>query len=192
VPIVDDEKSDSYVIENEEETLYLVTDREAPNKRLVKTSATAPTPENWADVIPESQNVLTLNSGSGYFFAEYMIDALSKVYQYNYDGTLVREIDLPGLGSVGGFGGKTSDRTLYYTFTNYNTPSSSYTYDPKTGSSDVYWSPKIAFNADDYVSEQVFYTSKEARAFHDDHLQKGAEKRRKKPNHSLRLWRIQY
>lgn len=161
VAIVDDEKSDSYVVENEGETLFLITDREAPNKRLVKTSATAPTPENWVDVIPESQHVLTLNSGSGYFFAEYMIDALSKVYQYAYDGTLVREIALPGLGSVGGFGGKSSDRTLYYTFTNYNTPSSSYTYNPETGASEVYWSPKIAFNADDYVSEQVFYTSKD-------------------------------
>ena len=161
VAIVDDEKSDSYVVENEGETLFLITDREAPNKRLVKTSATAPTPENWEDVIPESQHVLTLNSGSGYFFAEYMIDALSKVYQYAYDGTLVREIALPGLGSVGGFGGKSSDRTLYYTFTNYNTPSSSYTYNPETGASEVYWSPEIAFNADDYVSEQVFYTSKD-------------------------------
>ena len=161
VAIVDDEKSDSYVVENEGETLFMITDREAPNKRLVKTSATAPTPENWVDVIPESQHVLTLNSGSGYFFAEYMIDALSKVYQYAYDGTLVREIALPGLGSVGGFGGKSSDRTLYYSFTNYNTPSSSYTYNPETGASEVYWSPEIAFNADDYVSEQVFYTSKD-------------------------------
>ncbi|MGA1773411.1 MAG: prolyl oligopeptidase family serine peptidase [Flavobacteriaceae bacterium] len=161
VAIVDDEKSDSYVIENEGETLYIVTDREAPNKRLVKTSATTPSTENWVDVIPESQHVLTLNSGSGYFFAEYMIDALSKVYQYNYDGTLVREIALPGLGSVGGFGGKSSDQTLYYSFTNYNTPSSSYTYNPQTGASEVYWSPDIAFNADDYVSEQVFYTSKD-------------------------------
>jgi prolyl oligopeptidase len=161
VAIVDDEKSDSYVVENEGETLFLITDREAPNKRLVKTRATAPTPENWVNVIPESQHVLTLNSGSGYFFAEYMIDALSKVYQYAYDGTLVREIALPGLGSVGGFGGKSSDRTLYYTFTNYNTPSSSYTYNPETGASEVYWSPEIAFNADDYVSEQVFYTSKD-------------------------------
>jgi prolyl oligopeptidase len=161
VAIVDDEGSDTYVIDNEEETLYLVTDRDAPNKRLVKAMAKSPTPEYWADVIPESKNVLTLNSGSGYFYAEYMIDALSKVYQYTYDGTLVREIDLPGLGSVGGFDGKTLDPILYYTFTNYNTPSSSYTYDPKTGSSEVYWSPDIAFNADDYVSEQVFYTSKD-------------------------------
>jgi len=161
VAIVDDEASDTYVTENEGSTLFLVTDRDAPNKRLVKAEAKNPTPENWVDVIPETENVLTLNTGSGYFFAEYMIDALSKVYQYNYDGQLVREIDLPGLGSVGGFGGKSSDDLLYYTFTNYNTPSSSYTYNPETGASAVYWTPAIAFNSDEYVSEQVFYTSKD-------------------------------
>jgi len=161
VAIVDDETSDTYVTENEGSTLFLVTDRDAPNKRLVKADAKNPTPENWVDVIPETENVLTLNTGSGYFFAEYMIDALSKVYQYNYDGQLVREIDLPGLGSVGGFGGKSSDDLLYYTFTNYNTPSSSYTYNPETGASAVYWTPAIAFNSDEYVSEQVFYTSKD-------------------------------
>ncbi len=161
VAIVDDETSDTYVTENEGSTLFLVTDRDAPNKRLVKTDAKNPAPENWVDVIPETENVLTLNTGAGYFFAEYMIDALSKVYQYNYEGQLVREIDLPGLGSVGGFGGKSSDDLLYYTFTNYNTPSSSYTYNPETGASAVYWTPAIAFNSDEYVSEQVFYTSKD-------------------------------
>ena len=161
IAIVDDETSDTYVTENQESTLFLVTDRDAPNKRLVKADAKQPTPEHWVDVIPETENVLTLNTGSGYFFAEYMIDALSKVYQYDYKGELVREIDLPGLGSVGGFGGKLSDEVLYYTFTNYNTPSSSYTYNPETGESDVYWTPAIEFNSDEYVSEQVFYTSKD-------------------------------
>lgn len=161
VAIVDDETSDTYVTENEGSTLFLVTDRDAPNKRLVKADAKQPTPEHWVDVIPETENVLTLNTGSGYFFAEYMIDALSKVYQYDYKGELVREIDLPGLGSVGGFGGKSSDEVLYYTFTNYNTPSSSYTYNPETGESAVYWTPAIEFNSDEYVSEQVFYTSKD-------------------------------
>lgn len=161
VAIVDDETSDTYVTENEGSTLFLVTDRDAPNKRLVKADAKQPTPEHWIDVIPETENVLTLNTGSGYFFAEYMIDALSKVYQYDYKGQLVREIDLPGLGSVGGFGGKSSDKVLYYTFTNYNTPSSSYTYNPETGESAVYWTPAIEFNSDEYVSEQVFYTSKD-------------------------------
>ena len=161
VAIVDDETSDTYVTENKGNTLFLVTDRDAPNKRLVKADAKQPTPEHWVDVIPETENVLTLNTGSGYFFAEYMIDALSKVYQYDYKGELVREIDLPGLGSVGGFGGKSSDEVLYYTFTNYNTPSSSYTYNPETGESAVYWTPAIEFNSDEYVSEQVFYTSKD-------------------------------
>jgi prolyl oligopeptidase len=161
IAIVDDETSDTYVTENQESTLFLVTDRDAPNKRLVKADAKQPTPEHWVDVIPETENVLTLNTGSGYFFAEYMIDALSKVYQYDCKGELVREIDLPGLGSVGGFGGKLSDEVLYYTFTNYNTPSSSYTYNPETGESDVYWTPAIEFNSDEYVSEQVFYTSKD-------------------------------
>ena len=161
IAIVDDESSDTYVTENQESTLFLVTDRDAPNKRLVKADAKQPNPEHWVDVIPETENVLTLNTGSGYFFAEYMIDALSKVYQYDYKGELVREIDLPGLGSVGGFGGKLSDEVLYYTFTNYNTPSSSYTYNPETGESDVYWTPAIEFNSDEYVSEQVFYTSKD-------------------------------
>ncbi|MEK9750036.1 MAG: prolyl oligopeptidase family serine peptidase [Flavobacteriaceae bacterium] len=161
VAVVDDETSDTYVTENEGSTLFLVTDRDAPNKRLVKADAKQPNPEHWVDVIPETENVLTLNTGSGYFFAEYMIDALSKVYQYDYKGELVREIDLPGLGSVGGFGGKLSDEVLYYTFTNYNTPSSSYTYNPETGESDVYWTPAIEFNSDEYVSEQVFYTSKD-------------------------------
>ena len=161
IAIVDDETSDTYVTENQESTLFLVTDRDAPNKRLVKADAKQPNPEHWVDVIPETENVLTLNTGSGYFFAEYMIDALSKVYQYDYKGELVREIDLPGLGSVGGFGGKLSDEVLYYTFTNYNTPSSSYTYNPETGESDVYWTPAIEFNSDEYVSEQVFYTSKD-------------------------------
>ena len=161
IAIVDDETSDTYVTENQESTLFLVTDRDAPNKRLVKADAKQPNPEHWVDVIPETENVLTLNTGSGYFFAEYMIDALSKVYQYDYKGRLVREIDLPGLGSVGGFGGKSSDEVLYYTFTNYNTPSSSYTYNPETGESDVYWTPAIEFNSDEYVSEQVFYTSKD-------------------------------
>ncbi len=161
IAIVDDETSDTYVTKNEGNTLFLVTDRDAPNKRLVKADAKHPTPEHWADVIPETENVLTLNTGSGFFFAEYMIDALSKVYQYDYTGKLVREINLPGLGSVGGFGGKSSDELLYYSFTNYNTPSSSYTYNPETGESAVYWTPAIEFNSDEYVSEQVFYTSKD-------------------------------
>ena len=77
-----------------------------------------------------------------------------------YEGNLVREIVLPGLGSVGGFGGKKEETTLYYSFTNYITPGTIYAFDPKTGTSEVYEKPKVDFKSENYESKQVFYTSK--------------------------------
>ncbi|MBL7471331.1 prolyl oligopeptidase family serine peptidase [Robertkochia sediminum] len=161
VTIVDHTDSNTNLLTNEGSTLYLVTDLDAPNQRVVKTDAANPTPDNWEDFIAETENVLSPSTGAGYFFAEYMVDAVSKVMQYDYDGNLVREVDLPGIGSVGRIGGKKEDTTLYYSFTNYKTPGSSYAFNPEDGTSEVYFSPEISFNPDDYVSEQVFYTSKD-------------------------------
>ena len=90
-----------------------------------------------------------------------MIDAISKVLQYDYDGNLVREVELPGLGNAGGFGGKKENKIDYYSFTNYNTPTRIYKYDVETGESELYWAPEIEFNSDDYESNQVFFTSKD-------------------------------
>ena len=157
--IVGDEESDSYVIENSGSKLYIVTDRDAPNKRIVTVDASDPGPENWVDFIPETENVLSPNTGGGYFFAEYMVDAISKVLQYDYQGNLVREVPLPGVGSASGFGGKKEEKEFYFYFTNYNTPGSSYKYHVETGEYELYWKPDIDFNPDDYVSNQVFYES---------------------------------
>ncbi len=161
VTVLDTADSDTYVIDNEGSKLYLVTDREAPNKKVVVVDASNPIPENWVDLIPETENVLTAGTGGGYFFAEYMVDAISKVLQYDYDGKLVREIKLPGVGSAGGFGGKKEDKDFYFSFTNYNTPGSLYKYNVETGEYELYWKPQIDFNPDDYESKQVFYTSKD-------------------------------
>ena len=161
VTILDDTDSDTYPIENEGSKLYLVTDRDAPNKKVVTVDASNPTPDNWKDLIPETENVLTAGTGGGYFFAEYMVDAISKVLQYDYEGKLVREVTLPGLGSAGGFGGKKEDKEFYFSFTNYNTPGSLYKYDVETGEYEQYWKPQIDFNPDDYESKQVFYNSKD-------------------------------
>jgi prolyl oligopeptidase len=160
-PIIATVESDTYVIENSESKLYLVTNLNAANKKVVTVDAKNPTPENWVDFIPETENVLNLNSGAGYFFATYMVDAVSKVFQYDFDGNLVREIKLPGVGSADGFGGKKEDKELYFSFTNYNTPNSSYKFDPKNGTYTSYWKPSINFNGDHYMSKQVFYTSKD-------------------------------
>lgn len=161
VTILDDTDSDTYVIDNEGSQLFLVTDREAPNKKVVVVDAANPTPENWKDLIPETENVLTAGTGGGYFFTEYMVDAISKVLQYDYEGKLVREVKLPGVGSAGGFGGKKEDKEFYFSFTNYNTPGSLYKYNVETGAYEQYWKPQIDFNPDDYESKQVFYTSKD-------------------------------
>jgi len=161
VTILDHTDSDTGVIENNGSTLYLATNLDAPNRRVVTVDATAPTPDNWKDLIPETENVLSPSSGGKYIFAEYMIDAVSKVYQYDMDGNLVREVALPGVGSAGGFGAKKEETELYYSFSNYVTPGSIYKYDMESGESTLYRKPDIDFNSENYESNQVFYTSKD-------------------------------
>jgi prolyl oligopeptidase len=161
ITVVADSKNSSYIIENEGTKLFISTDYNAPNQRIVTVDAANPTPENWKDFIPETENVLTPSTGGGYFFAHYMKDAVSMVKQYDYNGKLVREITLPGIGSAEGFGGKKTEKTLYYYFANYITPGTNYSFDPNSGKSEVYQKPKVDFNGNDYVSKQVFYTSKD-------------------------------
>ncbi len=159
--IVGHEKNESYVIDNRDSKLFIVTNMDAPNRKIVTVDAANPTPENWKDLIPETENVLSPSTGGGYIFAEYMQDAVSNVKQYDYEGKLVREVELPGIGTVGGFGGEKDEKDLYYSFTNYVTPGSIYKYNVESGTSELYNSPKVAFNPDEYTSEQVFYTSKD-------------------------------
>ncbi|MDZ7739880.1 MAG: hypothetical protein U5K32_12605 [Bacteroidales bacterium] len=120
-----------------------------------------PDPANWVDFIPETDFVLTPSTGAGYFFAHYMVDAISKVEQYDTGGKMIREIKLPGIGTASGFSAKKEDKELYFSFTNYITPATIYKLDPESGEREVYKKPDIDFNSDDYMSEQVFYKSKD-------------------------------
>jgi prolyl oligopeptidase len=160
-PIILDFDYDTSVLDNIGEELLLVTNLDAPNKRIVKVNANNPTPENWVDVIPETENVLSPSTASGFIFANYMVDAVSQVKQYNYAGKLIREIELPGVGTANGFGGKKDAEVIYYSFTNYITPGSIYSFIPTTGVSELYQKPGIDFNSENYESKQVFYTSKD-------------------------------
>ena len=162
VAILNHTDSDTYVMENEGSKLYLATNLNAPNKKIVTVDASNPSPENWVDFIPETEHVLSPSSGGGYFFAEYMVDAVSKVKQYNYEGEIVYDVELPGIGSVGGFRGKKEDSVLYYSFSNYKTPSTIYSYNPSDGKSIIYKKPDVDFNPENYVSNQVFYSSKDS------------------------------
>ncbi|MCG9734511.1 prolyl oligopeptidase family serine peptidase [Pseudoalteromonas shioyasakiensis] len=161
VTILDNTDSDTSIIDNDGSKLYLVTNLNAPNKRVVTVDAADPSPENWQDLIPETDNVLSLSKGGDYFFAKYMVDAISQVKQYDKSGKLVRDISLPGVGTAYGFSGKHDAQTLYYSFTNYTTPGNTYSFDVESGKSDVYRKSGAKFNSEEYISEQVFYTSKD-------------------------------
>ncbi|MGB2087445.1 MAG: prolyl oligopeptidase family serine peptidase [Psychroflexus salarius] len=161
IDVVSSYEQDAYVIDNEDEKLFIVTNLDAPNKRIVSTNAASPSPKNWVDVIPETEHVLSASTGGGYLFAEYMVDAVSTVKQFTYEGEIVRDVKLPGVGSIGGFGTKKEEKELYYSFTNYTTPGSIYKYEIESGKSELYQKPNIDFNSDNFVSKQVFYKSKD-------------------------------
>ncbi|MFN3020263.1 prolyl oligopeptidase family serine peptidase [Chryseobacterium sp. TY3] len=149
------------VIDNDGENLFIYTDKDAPNGRLVKANMSNPKQDKWTNVIPETENVLGITFGGGYFFATYMIDAIDQVKQYDKTGKLVRNIELPGKGNIAGFGGKSGDQDVYFTFTNYVTPSSVYRYNIATGTSRQTQHPIVDFQSENFVSEQVFFTSKD-------------------------------
>ncbi|MCW4451709.1 prolyl oligopeptidase family serine peptidase [Kaistella sp. BT6-1-3] len=146
-------------IDSKGDYIYALTDKNAPNMRLVKFNIN--NPNVWTDVIPETENVLSVSTGGGYIFARYMKDAVTSMKQFDYDGKLIRTIDLPGIGTASGFGGKEKEKDLYFSFTNYITPGTIYKYNADSGKSEVYQKPNVKFNPENYVSEQVFYTSKD-------------------------------
>lgn len=161
VTIMATDESDTNIMDNEGTKLYLVTNLNAPNRRVVTTDISNPTPEHWVDFIPETEHVLNPSIAGEYFFANYMEDATSTVKQYDREANLIREIELPGVGTASGFGAKKEETELYYSFANYITPGSIYKLDLDSGISELYYQPSIDFDSEDYESKQVFYTSKD-------------------------------
>jgi prolyl oligopeptidase len=159
--VSDDETTDDYVIETDGNTFYILTNSNAPNKKLVRTKYNRLNQKYWIDVIPETENVLNISVGGGYFFTEYYLDAISDVSQYDYNGKLIRKLDLPGLGSFSGLWGKKEQKELYFSFSNYYIPTSIYSYNPEKGDSSLFWKPDIRFNSSEYISKQIFYESKD-------------------------------
>ena len=159
IPIQKGYDFNTTIVNTKGDFIYAMTDKNAPNMRLIKFNIN--NPAVWIDVIPETENVLSITKGGGYIFANYMKDALTSVNQFDYDGKLIRTISLPGKGTASGFSGKEDQKDLYYSFTNYITPGTTFKFNADSGKSEIYQKPKVKFNPEDYVSEQVFYTSKD-------------------------------
>ena len=161
VNVVDNFDNDHFVIDNRGSKLYIVTNLNAPNRKIITVDAGSPGIENWTDFIPETENVLEPSTGAGYLFAHYLKDATSMVKQYDMEGNMLREIELPGVGSASGFGAKKKAEEVYFTFTNYITPGTIFKLDPETGTNEIYKQPDVDFNGSEYISEQIFYNSKD-------------------------------
>ena len=161
IPIDEDIETDEYVLHTEGDRILIQTNYEAPNQRVVETTITDPSTPTWKDVIPETENVLSASTGGGYLFTNYLVDAKTEIKQYTTKGELVREVELPAIGSAYGFGTDNDKEFIYYTFTSFTYPSSIYKFDIPSGKSELYKQPDIDFNPDDYETKQVFYESKD-------------------------------
>lgn len=160
-PFVTGFDHNTYVVDNEGDILFLHTNYKAPNNRLVKAKFDNTNKDQWTDVIKATDNVLSVSTAGKYFFAHYLKDAVTQIQQLDKNGKLIRNIELPGVGSAGGFSGKKTETEVYYAFSNYITPSTSYKFNLESGKSEQYIKPAIKFNPDNFESKQVFYTSKD-------------------------------
>ncbi len=142
------------------DTLYFLTDQDAPRRRLIAVKAGDNDRKNWREVIAESDDVLESVSLFGEtFYCASLHDARGKVTRHRIDGSLIDVLPLPGVGSVSGFGGRPSATETFYSFTNYVTPKSIYRVDLTSGEQSLWRQPKVAFNVDDFLTEQQFCTS---------------------------------
>jgi prolyl oligopeptidase len=162
VDLIDGFDNDYSFVGNDGPVFYFRTDRDAPRGRLIAIDVRKPGPADWKEVVPQAaDNLLGVSLVGNQFIAQYLKDAHSQVKVFAPDGRLIREVELPGIGTAGGFGGKRTDTETFYSFASYNTPPRIYRYDLLTGKSTLYREAKTKFNPDDYEVKQVFYTSKD-------------------------------
>lgn len=161
VMVQDDYFASCALLASEGSDFYLYTNIEAPKYRVVKCQLSNPSPENWVDVIPEDENVLSASTGGGKIFASYLVDARTEVQQFDMSGNLERKIDLPGIGTAYGFSAKKEEQSLYYTFTSFTYPNTIYKYEINSGTSQEYRRSRVDFSPEDYETRQVFYYSKD-------------------------------
>jgi len=161
VTILSDMKSSTGIIDVDDNYFYIQTDKDAPNSKIVTASINQPQSANWKVLVPEKPEVLSVSNAGGNLFCSYLKDAISVVEQYDMKGNKIRNIQLPGLGSAGGFGGKRNEKEVYFYFGSYINPTTIYKMDIASGKSNVYKKPEVKFKEDQYESKQVFYTSKD-------------------------------
>ncbi len=149
-------------IDNDGSVFWLSTDLDAPRGRVIAIDTTKPAREHWQEIIPQAAETLEgVSLLNNQFVADYLKDAHTQIKIFDLNGSFVREVALPGIGSAGGFGGKRYDTETFYSFTSFTTPATIYHYDMVSDESTVFRQPKVDLNPADYETKQVFYSSKD-------------------------------
>ena len=149
-------------IGNDGTIFWFKTDLKASRGRVIAIDTQDSARDRWREILPERPEALqSVSVVNDMFVAEYLKDARSQLRIYNLDGTFARDVELPGLGSTSGFGGKRKDTETFYSFTGFTTPTTIYRYDMVNGASTVFRRPSVDFDPSAYETEQVFYASKD-------------------------------
>jgi prolyl oligopeptidase len=162
VTLIDNFDSVNNFIWNDGPIFYLHTDLGAPRGRVVAVDIRNPDRKNWREVIPQAEATLqSVHFVGNLLVCNYLKDAHTQIKMHRLDGRFVREVELPGIGTAGGFVGRPADTETFYTFTSFNDPGAIFRFDLLTGKSELWSRPKLKFNPDDYEVQQVFYASKD-------------------------------
>ncbi|HAJ64227.1 MAG TPA: S9 family peptidase [Cyanobacteria bacterium UBA8543] len=162
VELISEFEANYSFIDNDGSVFWFRTDLEAPRARVIAIDINNPARENWKEIIPQATETLeSVGLLNNQFVADYLKDAQSSIKIFDLDGAFVREVELPGIGSAGGFGGKRYDTETFYNFTSFTTPATIYRYDMVSGESIIFRQPNVDFNPNNYETKQVFYSSKD-------------------------------
>ncbi|MEA5533002.1 prolyl oligopeptidase family serine peptidase [Crocosphaera sp. XPORK-15E] len=162
IELINEFEADYSFIDNDGSIFWFRTDLNAPKGKVIKIDINQPNKENWTELIPETHETLEdVGILNNQFICDYLKDAYSCIKIFDLQGNFIREVTLPGIGTVGGFGGKRYDEETFYNFTSFTTPSTIYRYDIITGESTLFRQPNVDFNPDEFETKQIFYQSKD-------------------------------
>jgi prolyl oligopeptidase len=162
VSLIDNFDNEYTLVGNDGSSFYFKTDLEAPTGRLIAIDVNSPERDAWREIIASSENTLRgVSLIQDNFIAEYLEDARTMVRVFDLTGKHVRDVELPGIGTATGFGGKRTERETFYSFSSFATPPSIYRYDVVTGESKLWRQAEVDFDPEQYQVDQVFYTSKD-------------------------------
>jgi prolyl oligopeptidase len=162
VELLNDFDASYEFIDNVDAVFYFRTDLNAPRGRIIAIDVTRPAHADWKEIVPQTSDRLqSVSLVNDQLVVSYLKDARSEVKIFSREGRFIRQVELPGLGTAGGFGGKRKDTETFYSFTSFTTPGAIYRYDLATATSTLFRQPKVDFNPHDYETKQVFYHSKD-------------------------------